>query len=478
MKERKVLVVDDEENTQWLLKVSLEEYDVVAAENGSEAIDCINKSSVDLILLDIRLPDFNGIDVLRRIRAINMEIPIVMITAVKDIKTVVDAMKLGAADYIVKPISIEELKIVIKNVLEKQDLVKEVEFLRSKISEKIGFNRIIGRSAPMRKVLDMIKRVSKSNSTILIRGESGTGKELVASAIHFNSPRSNKPFVVVNIGSLASGLVESEIFGHEKGAFTGAIKEKKGRFEIANGGTVFLDEIGEVETAVQVKLLRFLQERKFERVGGNKTIETNVRIIAATNRNLEAAIDKGDFREDLFYRLNVLPINLPSLRERGEDIALLIEDFLKKYNNELGVKKNMSEEAREALLNYDWPGNVRELENVIERAVVVSNSRITADDLFLIVKPNKNDDKRSERPDFTDEDSVWDYIFREAIINIIDMRKKSLNKGEKPDNLLEKFETRMLKLALEKTRWKKVTAADVLGLERGAVDRRIKKYDL
>lgn len=478
LKGPRVLVVDDEENTRWLLKVSLEEYDVLAAENGVEAIDTINKNSIDLVLLDIKLPDLNGIDVLRKIKTINEEIPIIMITGVKDVKTVVDAMKLGASDYIVKPINIDELQIVVRNVLERRDLVREVKFLRTKIREKIGFNKIIGQSKPMREVLDMIKKVLQSNSTVLIRGESGTGKELVASAIHYNSPRVNKPFVVVNLGSLALGLIESELFGHEKGAFTGAVKEKKGKFEIAEGGTVFLDEIGEVDASVQVKLLRVLQEREFQRVGGNRTIETDIRIIAATNRDLEEAIEKGDFREDLYYRLNVLPIYLPPLRDRKEDIPLLIEHFLDKYNGELGVRKRISKVAKETLINYDWSGNVRELENVIERAVVVGESEITIEDLFLSPGPPERKGEKSETIDFANEEAIREHYFKKAVDKIIDMRKARLNKGEKPENLLEMFEGVAIKSALEKTKWKKVFAAEILGLERGAVDRRIKKYGL
>jgi len=375
---KSVLIVDDEPNIRRVLSAVFAKagYEVFTAENGKKALDVIStEPSLDVMLCDLVMPDLNGVEVLRSAREINPRLSVVMITAHGTIKTAVDAMKLGAFDYITKPFDMDEIKLIVKNALERSRLLTENIHLKQELQSRYRFDGIIGASRKMQEVFKIVERVANSNATVLIRGESGTGKELIARAIHYNSLRRDKPFIAVSCAALPETLLESELFGYERGAFTGAVGQKAGRFELAHHGTLFLDEIPDISPAMQVKMLRVLQEREFERVGGTKSVRVDVRLLAATNRDLERAVANGEFRPDLYYRLQVIQIFLPPLRERREDIPALVERFIEKFNKD--NSKNVefaSSEAVDLLMKYSWPGNVRELENAIERGVVLADA--------------------------------------------------------------------------------------------------------
>lgn len=373
-----LLIVDDEPNIRRVLTAVFEKagYRVLTAENGRKALDVVSSEpDVNVMICDLIMPDLNGVEVLKSAKEINPQLSVVMITAHGTIKTAVDAMKLGAFDYITKPFDMDEIKLVVKNAAERSELLGENIHLKQELKSRYSFEGIIGSSSKMQEVFKIVERVANSNATVLIRGESGTGKELIARAIHYNSPRAAKPFIAVSCAALPETLLESELFGYEKGAFTGAVGQKAGRFELAHQGTLFLDEVPEISPPVQVKLLRVLQEREFERVGGTKTIRVDVRLIAATNRDLEQLVAEGHFRPDLYYRLQVIQVFLPPLRERTEDIPLLVQHFVEKYNKENGkCVKGVTDETMDLLMKYRWPGNVRELENVIERGVVLADA--------------------------------------------------------------------------------------------------------
>ncbi|MDP4160749.1 MAG: sigma-54 dependent transcriptional regulator, partial [Bacillota bacterium] len=368
----RILVIDDEERMCWALDRALshEGYQVITATRGLKGIDLAQESDPSMVILDLKMPDIDGIEVLKELKKINPSIPVIMITAHGTIDTAIEAMKIGATDYITKPFKLEEIKIQVKKALHLSDLENQVDFLRHELGEKYG--RIIGQSDAIKEINLLIQQVAKTAATVLITGESGTGKEVAAVEIHKASDRVDQPFVALNCAALPDQLLESELFGHEKGAFTGATTKKKGRFEIADKGTIFLDEIGEMPISMQAKLLRVLQERCFERVGGTETIHVDVRIIATTNINIATAISNGTFREDLYYRLNVMRIIMPPLRSRKEDIPLLVNHFLEKFDPSRSRK--ISAEAMKTLTRYNWPGNVRELQNAIERALIVCQS--------------------------------------------------------------------------------------------------------
>ena len=373
----RILIADDEPLTLELVveRLQAEGYEVEVVSGGEEAIEAARKSSFKLVLTDLSMPGMGGMEVLAHFVKHYPETPVIVLTGFGTIETAVEAIKLGAYDYLSKPANLDEIVLTLKRAIEHKDLKEENVALRSQIQEQHRPDRLIGQSSAIQHLYRIIKRVAKTDSTVLITGESGTGKELIANAIHYQSPRRDMPFVPINCGAIPEELLESELFGHEKGAFTGAFKERRGRFELANKGTVFLDEIGEMSPKLQVKLLRFLQETKFQRVGGSRTVEVDVRILAATNKDLERAVAENEFREDLFYRLNVIPIHVPPLRERAGDIALLIQHFLKQHCLKKNIpQKQMSEAAVESLEQYDWPGNVRELENVIERLVILTDT--------------------------------------------------------------------------------------------------------
>ena len=373
-----VLVVDDDPGVRESFRLILEDhYNVVDVEDGTSALDVVRGSAVDLVLLDIRLPGMDGIEVLERIKAVDEGIEVILVTAVKTVRTAVAAMKLGAFDYVTKPFEEDELLALSRRALERRALEREVAFLRSELARAHDLDEIVGRHPSIEKLHGLIAQVARTPTTVLITGESGTGKELVARAIHHQGPRREEPFVAVNPAAIAETLIESDLFGHERGAFTGAHQRKLGKFELAQGGTLFLDEIGTLRGELQAKLLRVLQEREIERVGGTRPVKIDVRFIAATNTNLKEAVGRGAFREDLYYRLNVVPVVVPPLRERIQDVPLLVDHFIRRDNRRFHKRiEGPSPEALAALNAYRWPGNVRELENVIERCVVLAEGPV------------------------------------------------------------------------------------------------------
>jgi two-component system response regulator PilR (NtrC family) len=453
----KILVADDEQSMREFLDIMLkkEGYKVSLASNGEEVTKLVENDLFDLVLLDIRMPKLDGISALKKIKANTPETIVIMITAYASADTAIKAMKEGAYDYITKPFKVDEIKLIIKNALEKKNLQKENILLKQAVRDRFHFGNIIGQSPKMVALYDLLEKVSPTKTNILVTGESGTGKELVAKAIHYNSPRKEKPFVTLNCGAIPESLIESELFGHMKGAFTDAIATKKGLFEVADEGTFFLDEISELPLLMQVKLLRVLQDKEFKRVGGTEDIRVDVRIIAATNKELEEAVKEKHFREDLFYRLNVIQIKLPPLRDRREDIQTLANHFLKKYSQELSKNiLKISPEALQILLNYEYPGNVRELQNIIERAVALeSSSDLTAHNLSSYL---------SEQP-----------LLRKGPIDI-----EIPNDGIDIEKMVEDLERTLLLKALDKTKGIKKKAAELLHINFRSMRYRLEKYGL
>lgn len=452
----RILIADDHKRTSEGLALALEAqgHSTQAVFDGESAIEAVKTLFFDLLVVDIRMPKKSGMEVLEAVKSISPETVVVMMTAYGTIDIAVEAMQKGAADFITKPYTLEQIELKVERALQGRQLRMENEYLRLEQGLRYNLDEIIGESPKMSAVYRTVQTVAPTNSTVLILGESGTGKELVARAIHKNSQRSTGPFIKVNCAALAEGVLESELFGHEKGAFTNAVRQKPGRFEIANGGTLFLDEIGEMPPATQVKLLRVLQEQEFERVGGTKTLHVDVRLIAATNRNLPKQIDEGKFREDLYYRLNVVPIEMPPLRERREDIPLLVAHFLFKYNAETGKKVcEIQPEAMRLLSTYSWPGNVRELENAIERAVVLARGEvITPENLSLgLQAPQRRED--TNIPQMTIE-------------------------GTSLTEMVEAFEKRLLWDAYLRANRVKAEAAKLLGIERSTFRYKFDKYQL
>jgi DNA-binding NtrC family response regulator len=380
-----ILLVDDEASQRTVLSGYLKKkhHSIIEAEHVAQAIERFKTHTIDIILTDFQMPNGTGLDLLKAVRNLHSQAAVIMMTAFGSIEGAVSAIREGAFDYLTKPINLDELDALLQRIEELHQLKSENKILREQLAEKYSFAGIISQSVAMEKVLSTAARVAQSSASVLIRGESGTGKELIAKAIHFASKRKDKPFIAVNCAALNDNLLESELFGHEKGAFTGADKQRRGRFEMANGGSIFLDEIGDISPATQAKLLRVLQEHQIERVGGSETLTVDVRVLTATNKNLEEAISKGLFREDLFYRLNVVSIEIPPLRKRREDVAPILEYYLHRFTKENKRKKiSFSKEAWDALLRYDFPGNVRELENIVQRSVIMSRGEhITTEDL-------------------------------------------------------------------------------------------------
>lgn len=445
----KVLVVDDEKSTRESLKMIFKDsYEVVTVESGHKAISVVSREDPQVVILDIFMPGIDGLETLKRLREIDPDIPIIMITATQMVNTAVKAMKLGAFDYVVKPFDVEEIVLIVNKAIEKYLLTNEVKLLRSELQSRYGFSNIVGKSKEMREIYRTIQLIAEKKTTVLIIGESGTGKELIARSIHHNSKRKNNPFVAVNCAAIPEGLIESELFGHEKGAFTDAATRRAGHFEMADGGTLFLDEIGELALPTQAKLLRALQEMEFKRVGGTKTIRVDVRLITATNKNLEKAMEDGSFRTDLYYRLNVVPIIIPPLRKRKEDIPMLVDFFTNKYTRQEGLKKKkMSTESLDCLLHYHWPGNVRELENVIERLVALcSKDTVLPEDLPINIKKN-----------------IKLNAFKHAVLQ----GSMSFEKAER------EFQKDIILGALEKTGGVQTKAAEMLG-----ISRRVLKYKM
>jgi DNA-binding NtrC family response regulator len=391
-----ILIVDDEPNIRRVLEAVLvkEGHTVLTGENGRKGLDILSKDpNIDVLITDLIMPDINGIELLAAAKELNPSMSVLMITAHGTIKSAVDAMKLGAFDYIPKPFDLDEIKLVVRNALERRDLIQENRELRAQVKNINRIENMVGSSPAMQEVFGMIERIRDSRASVLIRGESGTGKEGVARALHYTSVRADKPFVPVACVALSEQLLQSELFGHEKGSFTGAVGQKKGRFEMANHGTLFLDEIGDIPHTVQMMLLRVIQEREFERVGGTETIRVDVRLVTATNQHLEKLVEEGKFREDLFYRLQVITIHMPALRDRTEDIPALVEHFIEMYAPDNAKKiEYASPEVLEMFMAYRWPGNVRELENVIERAIVLADpeAKLITPDLLprSVTQPN------------------------------------------------------------------------------------------
>lgn len=424
----RILVVDDEESIREFLEIMLkkEGYEISLAEDGAKAKDALSKKSFDMIISDLQMPNMNGIELLKHVKDTTPDTVFMMITAFGTTETAVEAMKMGAYDYITKPFKIDEVRLNISNALRSKNLEVENRSLKKELVKEYSFQNIIGNSPAMHQIYDLIKRVSQAPTNILVTGESGTGKEVVAKAIHYNGPLKDRPFVTINCGAIPENLMESEMFGHKKGSFTGAVTDKAGLFEVADGGTLFLDEVGELPITIQVKLLRAIQERVIRRVGATDDMKIEVRIIAATNRNLEEMVQKGTFRQDLFYRLNVINIKTPPLRDRKEDIPILAQHFLKKYNEKLSKNINgISVEAMEILNKYDYPGNVRELENMIERTVALEGgSTILPESLPpLVTTPSGRKMASSHEIEVTDDgvdlDKVMGQIEKELLIKAI-----------------------------------------------------------
>jgi DNA-binding NtrC family response regulator len=451
MEKARILIAEDEQTQRDLLSGFLQKegFSVAAVPNGKEALRCLEQEFFDLILLDYKMPELDGFHTLQEVRRLYPDLPVVMMTAYGSVETAVACMKSGALDYLTKPIDLDELLLIFQKVLERSELVQENRELRARLQERYTFGNIVYGSPKMEEVMGLVSRVAPSQATVLITGESGTGKELIANAIHHASPRSGHPLVKVNCAALPEPLLESELFGHEKGAFTGALQRRIGRFEEAGGGTVFLDEIGDLSPGTQVKLLRILQEKEFQRLGSNATLRTDVRVLAATHRDLEEARRTGLFREDLYYRLNVISIPLPPLRERREDIPLLIDHFLKKFSKQnQKTISDLSKEARSLLLRHPYPGNIRELENLIERAVVLCRGEIiTTQDLPFHLK--------EEQPEH-----LWE----------------TGGKAKTLPESLEEIERDLIINALHQHQGVQTRAAESLGISERVLRYKIKKY--
>ncbi len=456
MEKGKILVIDDEKLLRWSLQQNLtkEGYTVVTAERGAEGLDFYIEEQPDIVLLDVHLPDISGITILENIKKENKDAIIIMVTAFGDVQTAVRTIKMGAYDFVEKPFNMDKIKILISKALETVSLRKEVSQFRSELSKKYGFSNIVGKSPEMLKIFDLTRKVAKSDATtILLQGESGTGKDLVAKVVHYESSRAEKPFMDINCTALPETLIESELFGHEKGAFTDAKQLKKGLFELSEGGTVFLDEIADIKLSTQAKLLKVIENKTFKRIGGNKDISVDLRIIAATNKVLSEEVKKGNFREDLYYRLKVIPIVLPPLRERKDDILLLGAHFIEEFNREFKKHvKRLSPETEKAFLEYPWPGNIRELKNVIERAMILENH---------------------------------EFILPEHLpLELLSFDTKALNVTGASISIpsggidIEQVEKELIRQALDLTKGNQTKAAKLLTLTRDALRYRMQKFEL
>jgi DNA-binding NtrC family response regulator len=443
-----ILVADDEKNIREGLReaLALDGYEVATAADGQEALEAVTRGDVDLLITDLKMPRLSGEELLKSVTAQLPTMPVIILTGHGTIESAVQAMHDGAYDFLTKPVNLDRLSLLVKRALTSREMAVQNRAMQEELERRSGFASIIGRSAEMKQVFEIVRQVAPSRSSVLITGESGVGKEMIAEALHYNSPRKDKSFIKLHCAALTESLLESELFGHEKGAFTGAIARKRGRFELAHLGTLFLDEIGEINQNVQIKLLRVLEEKKFERVGGEETVEVDVRLIAATNRDLKDAIAKGSFREDLYYRLNVVNIHIPPLRERKEDIALLVAAFLKEFSQENGKQiDGIDAKARLALYNYSWPGNVRQLRNSIESAVVLSKgTTITLDDLPPVIRG----------------DSGTDSLRLPAGVSLADVEKE------------------VIRFTLAREGGNKSRTAEILGIGRKTLHRKIEEYGL
>jgi len=442
----RILVIDDEESQRELLAGYLNKqgHDVKDASSGPDALEMLAKRGAEVAITDMRMPEMDGLTLLKEIVKAHPDTQVIVITAFATVENAVEAMKAGAVDYLIKPVTLDQLTLILKKIEKSQLLIAENRYLKRKLEEIEDFPELIGESSAFKKVLADIAVIAKSDSTVLVRGESGTGKELAARAIHYSSPQKNGPFLAVNCAALPETLLESELFGYERGAFTGAVKRRLGRFELANKGTLFLDEIGDLPLPVQVKLLRVLETKSFERLGGKEVVDVDIRLITATNRNLESKVKDGSFREDLYYRLNVVPLFMPPLREKKDDILLLVDYFIKKYSVRSGKSiKGITAQAKDIIMSHSWPGNVRELENAVERAIVLSRSELIDADSLLAFKPIDSDQKMS-----TDN------------LNLAELEKQAIAE------------------ALRRTQGNQIEAAALLGIHRNTIRNKMKQYGL
>jgi two-component system response regulator HydG len=447
----KILVADDELSHRQMIEAVLaaEGYEVTQAEDGQAAIAAVEDRFYDLVIMDVRMPNVDGIQALQKIKQISPDIPVIIMTAYASVGSAVDALKSSAYDYLIKPLDIDELKILVAKALRHHQLEQENIYLKERLNDCFDFSNIIGRSPSMTRLFETVALVAPSDATVLIVGESGTGKELIANAIHQNSPRKDLPFIKVNCAALPETLLESELFGHEKGAFTGAIARKQGRFQLAHNSSVFLDEVAEMAPATQAKILRVLQEREFEPVGGTQTIKVDTRVIVATNKNLEKEIQEGRFREDLYYRLNVITVEVPPLRQRREDIPLLADFFLKHYaEKNRRLIKGFTPRATDLLMRYDWPGNVRELENIIERAVIMAREEMITPLEFPVDLQDLDVELKKSRIDLT------------------------------PGRSLKEVEKVLILRTLEETGGNRTHAARILGISRRTLQLKLKEYGI
>jgi two-component system response regulator PilR (NtrC family) len=457
MTKQKILVVDDEKSMSDFLEIMLrkEGYEVTSTTSGEKALELLDNNLYSMVLTDVRMPGTDGFEVLRKTKEVSPDTVVIMITAYGSPEGAVTAIKEGAYDYITKPFRVEEVKLTIKKSLERSNLIRENIRLRQAVEDRYKFWNLIGKSPKMQRVYELVEKVSQTKANVLITGESGTGKELVAKAVHYNSDRKDRSFVTLNCGAIPENLLESELFGHMKGSFTGAIANKRGLLEMAEGGTLFMDEIGELPLSLQVKLLRVIQEREFKRVGGTEDIKVDVRIISASNQDLQQKVAHGGFREDLFYRLNVIQIKLPPLRERKEDITLLVNHFVRKYSADTGKKiEGVSPEAMELLLGYDFPGNVRELENIIERSITLETSSMIT------------------------ERHIRSYLNERMISKSIPPSLEIPEEGIDLNKVVEDLEKAFILKALEHTGGIKKKAAEILGMNFRAMRYKLAKYGL
>ena len=450
MGKRQVLVIDDEPGVRESLRMLLKQsYEVLTAVSGNEGMQLLSEHAVDVVLLDILMPGMDGLEVLEEIKQRNLSAQVVMLTATKTVKTAVTAMKLGAFDYVTKPFDIDELQVIVERAVQSAALAREVQNLRAEVGVRYSFENIVGSSPKLQAVLRTVSMVAPLKTTVLITGESGTGKELIAKALHYHSPRKHKPMVTINCAAIPENLLESELFGHERGAFTDAYVKKPGQFELADQGTIFLDEIGEMNPSTQAKILRVLEQGEFARIGGAQAIHVDVRVIAATNRDLHQGMREGNFRSDLYYRLNVVSVHLPALRERREDIPVLVHHFLQVKSQQLGLaEKSFSNEALDLLMQYSWPGNVRELENLIERALVLSPGQVmTGEDL----------------PQYLHAGNGRTHPAQQSVL-----------RGEtRLSEAVDQFEQELIRTALSQAQNNQTRAAEILG-----TTRRILKYKM
>ena len=485
MPNEKVLIVDDEKLIRWSVRRQLEEwgYTALEAESGTGGLAQIRAESPDLILLDVRLPDLSGIEVLREIKQNNLSIPVIMITGDPQLDDIKTAIKLGALDFVKKPLDFDELQITIANSIDRSVLRSERDGLREEVRKRSGYHEVVGKSPRMLELMNFVRKVAASEaSTVLIQGESGTGKDLIAKAIHYDSARADKPFVPINCSAIPETLMEAELFGHERGAFTDAKAQKKGLFEVADAGTLFLDEIGEMSTYLQAKLLRVLEDQTIRRIGGIKDIGVDVRVIAASNRDLEQAVREGTFRQDLFYRLSIIPIFIPPLRHRKEDILPLVEFFIERYNFRFRKSlRGITPEVRSLLLAYDWPGNVRELKNAVERAMILEEAdhiRPTYLPIQVTGQPQSYENLApvavpdcpplESQPLVTTTATSWRPLASGRMIPVMDLPKQGTS--------LEEVERELVGLALKQTGGNQTHAAKLLDISRYALRYKMKKF--